>query len=173
MKFYLYELRAGIPTLKIEGNTITDDLDKTNALNNQFVLVFTQEDISIILDIPGPPYPAMDTIEITIEGVTRLLTNLNPNKASGPDKISNRFLKDFAAEITPCLTMLFQASLNQGTIPNDWKKAFVTPIFKKGDRSSPANYQPISLTSAVCKILEHIISSNIYTHLDNHKILTE
>ena len=50
-----------------------------------FVSVFTQEDISIIPDIPGPPYPAMDSIEITIEGVTRLLTNLNPKKTSAPD----------------------------------------------------------------------------------------
>ena len=136
--------------------------------------VFTQENISTIPDIPGPSYPAMDSIEITIEGVISLLTNLNPNKASGPDKICNRFLKEFVAEIAPCLTVLFQASLNQGIIPNDWKKAFVVPIFKKGDCSSPANYRPISLTSVNCKLLEHIISStNIYSHLDKYKILTE
>ena len=153
--------------------SITNDLDKANALNNQFVSVFTQENVSTILDIPGPPYPAMDSIEITIEGIISLLTNLNPNKASGPDKICNRFLKEFAAEIAPYFTVLFQASLNQGIIPNDWKKAFVVPIFKKGDHSSPANYRPISLTSVVCKLLEHIISSNIYSHLDKYKILTE
>ena len=115
----------------------------------------------------------MDSIEITTEGITRLLSNLNPYKASGPDGITTRFLKEFALEIAPCLTILFQASLNQGIVPNDWKKAFVVLIFKKGDRSSPANYWPISLTSVVCKMLERIISSNIYLHLDKHKIFTD
>ena len=108
--------------------------------------VFTQENVSTTPDVPGPSYPTMDSIEITTEGVIRLLTNFNPNKASGPDKISNRFLKEIATEIAPSLTVLFQASLNQGIIPNYWKKAFVVPIFKKGHRSSPANYQLMHLS---------------------------
>ena len=115
----------------------------------------------------------MDGIEITTEGIRRLLSNLNPYKASGPDKIPTRFFKEFATEIAPCLTILFQASLNQGIIPDDWKKAFVVPIFKKGDRSSPSTYRLILLTCVACKVLEHIISSNIYSHLDKYKILTD
>ena len=47
----------------------------------------------------------------------------------------------------------------------------MVPIFKKGDRLQPINYRPISLTSITCKMLEHIITSNIMQHLDKHNIL--
>ena len=62
--------------------------------------------------------------------------------------------------------------MNQGKIPTPWKSANVSPIFKKGDRHKTANYRPISLTSIICKVLEHIIHSQIIHHLDNHNILT-
>jgi len=91
-------------------------------LNNQFASVFTREDTSTIPSISGPLYPDMDSIEIEVNGVTNLLTNLDPHKATGPDKIPTRFLKLFATELVPCLTILYQVSLNQGTVPDDWRK---------------------------------------------------
>ena len=71
------------------------------------------------------------------------------------------------------MALLFQASLNQGKIPTVWKNANVSPIFKKGDRHKTANYRPISLTSIICKVLEHIIHSQVIHHLDNHGLLTD
>ena len=71
------------------------------------------------------------------------------------------------------MTLIFQASLQQGKVPDDWKQTNVTPIFKKGDRSSAANYRPISLTSVCSKILEHIIHSQIMRHLAAHQILSD
>ena len=79
----------------------------------------------------------------------------------------------FAVELAPCLMLLYQASLDQGIVPLDWKKAFVVPIYKKGDRLLPENYCPISLTCVVCKTLEHIISTNIQTHLSRHNIIID
>ena len=110
-------------------------------------------------------------IRVTHEGVSRLLSNLHPNKASGPDKLPSRFLKQFPNDLTPMLTLIYRASLDQGSVPEDWKKALVTPVFKKHDRSLAANYRPISLTCIVCKLLEHIISTNIHAHLENYGIL--
>jgi len=57
-----------------------------------------------------------------------------------PDNIPTRFLKEFSTQLAPCLTTIFQASLEQGIVPIYWRKAFVVPIYKKGDRSYPANY---------------------------------
>ena len=123
--------------------------------------------------LSGTPFPYMQNIEFTIQGVAKLLSNLNPNKASGPDKIAARFLKEMASVLAPSLTLIFKASLAQGILPDDWKKAFVIPVYKKGDRYCAANYRPISLTSLPCKIMEHIICSNIFSHLEEHGILCD
>jgi hypothetical protein len=63
--------------------------------------------------------------------------------------------------IAPPLTLIFQKSLDEGNIPNDWRTANVTAIFKKGERYKASNYRPVSLTSLCCKVQEHIIVSSI------------
>jgi hypothetical protein len=77
-----------------------------------------------------------------------------------------------AAEVAPILQLFFQASINQGILLTDWKTANVVPISKKGNKSKAENYRPVSLTLAVCKMLEHIICSSIMEHLDKHKSYT-
>lgn len=98
----------------------------------------------------------MDNIVISPRGVHKLLSNLNAHKATGPDAISARFLKELAEEITPA----------------DWRIAHFVPIFKKGDKSAAANYRPISLMSICSKMLEHILHSNIMDHFERNSILT-
>lgn len=88
-----------------------------------------------------------------------LLQNLNVHKATGPDKISARVLKELSGVLAPTLKSIFDYSLNTSAVPKIWKGANVTPLFKKGDRSQPNNYRPISLTS-ISKIFEHILSYN-------------
>lgn len=61
---------------------------------------------------------------------------------------------------------LLRSSLDKGVVPDDWKRANVTAIYKKGDRSKPANYRPISLTSNVSKIMERIIKEDIVKLLE-------
>src|SRR5215813_148701 len=69
------------------------------------------------------------------------------------------------------LAEIFQLSVNSGMIPRDWKDASVSPLFKKGNKSEPENYRPVSLTSVVCKILESIIKDSIIEHLDKFSLL--
>ena len=114
----------------------------------------------------------MDHIIINPEGIHKLLTGLKIHKATGPDEIPTRLLKTLADELTPVISLFFQASLNQGIIPDDWKTANVVPVFKKEERNKAENYCPISLTSVTCKLLEHVICSSIMNHLDKHDILT-
>ena len=88
--------------------------------------------------------------------------------------ISSSFIiKEMASVLAPSLTLIFKASLAQGILPDDWKKAFVIPVYKKGDRSCAPNYRPFSLTGLPCKIMEHIICSNIFSHLEEHGILCD
>ena len=113
----------------------------------------------------------MPDICISEAGVNKLLKGLNPHKASGPDSITPRILKELADDISPILTLIFKQSYDTGELPLIWKSAFVSPIFKKGKRLETINYRPVSLTCISCKLLEHIITSNIMNHADNNKIL--
>ncbi len=103
---------------------------------------------------------------ITVSGVVKLLQSINPKKAIGPDLVPSSILKDYAEILGPVLKNIFQQSLDTGEVPDDWTKANITAIFKKGNKSNPANYKPVSLTSVTCKILKHIVFSNIMTHSD-------
>ena len=113
---------------------------------------------------------SMNDIWITENGVIKLLKDRNPHKPSGPDQIPTRLLKLCASELAPAI---YQTSLDSGTVPSDWKEALITPLFKKGERNVASNYRPVSLTSVVSKILEHIVHSSIMRHLDHHNILTD
>ena len=115
----------------------------------------------------------MEDITVSCKGVVKLLKNLKPHKAVGPDDIPLMLLREAADEIAPAITLLFQASLNQGNTPSTWRKALVVPIFKKGSKSDASNNRPISLTSVLCKLCEHILHSTILTYLANHKILSD
>ena len=171
---YVKSLRrdCGVAPLKNDGVMYTENNAKANILNQQFSSVFTREDIQTMPVLPNSPYPDIMNITVNIQGVAKLLSDLNPNKACGPDNISPRLLKEIANEIAPSLALLFQASLQQNTIPASWKKALVTPIFKKGERYKPANYRPISLTSICSKILEHIVHHHIISYLETQGILS-
>ena len=58
-------------------------------------------------------------------------------------------------------------------IPKEWSLANICPLFKKSDRSLACNYRPVSLTCIPCKLLEHIVCSNIMAHLDEYKLLSD
>jgi len=62
------------------------------------------------------------------------------------------------------LSILFNKSSDSSTLPEDWKSAHITPIHKKGVCNLVTNYQPISLTSIIIKLMESIINDNILNH---------
>ena len=62
--------------------------------------------------------------------------------------------------------------VDTGEIPKEWSLANICSLFKKSDRSLACNYRPVSLTCVPCKLLEHIVCSNIMAHLDEYKLLS-
>jgi hypothetical protein len=147
---------------------------KANILNDQFSSVFNAEEDHNSIPNKGPsPFPTMPSITVGRNGLLKLLQGLKIHKATGPDEVSCRLLKHIAIQICDVYQLFFQSSIQQGKIPAEWKEANVVPIYKKGDKKRAENYRPVSLTSISCKLLEHILCSNILRHLDNHSILTE
>ena len=162
-----------INSLKDGSKVVFSAKGKATVFNDTFKSVFTREDTSNMPEIGEPMVPPMDHITITPDGVLKLLQEIKIRKATGPDMIPARILRDYAAELAPILTFIFQQSLDTGTVPSDWRTANIVPIYKKGDKSNPSNYRPVSLTSICSKLIEHIIFSQIMTHYDNHHILAD
>ena len=117
--------------------------------------------------------PFMNGIAVSKDGVIKLLKGSNPSKALRPDELHPRVLKELATELGPVFAHLFQQSIDTGKIPNEWSLANICPLFKKSDRSLTCNYRPVSLTCVPCKLLEHIVCSNIMAHLHEYKLLSD
>ena len=120
-------------------------------------------------------FDSMAAIKISEAGVKSYLSSLDPRKSSGPDNVSPMLLKMFSMYVPSfvcCISILFQASLQGGKLPNIWKSAVVTPLHKGGPKNEVNNYRPVSITPILCKCLEHIICSNMWTHADNHDIIS-
>ena len=179
---------SGVAPLKSDGRTLSDDCEKSNALNRKFQSVFSPKspeclsslahrklqelnDQGCNLPFQSSPYSQMPEIQISVKGIEKLLKSLNPHKAVGPDRFKPIIQQTLHAELAPILQVIFQKSLDSGKLPHIWKEANVSPIFKKGDMSDPANYRPISLTCVLCKVL--IVASNLTKHLANSNILFE
>lgn len=125
------------------------DGEKAHMLNSFFSSVFTSEDLS---EIPDPELkhtgPPLQHIIIEEEEVMKRLGNLKPAESPGPDGLHPRALKEAAELIAKPLTLvIFNKSIEEGVVPDDWKVAHVTALFKKGKTASPGNYRPVSLTS--------------------------
>jgi len=71
------------------------------------------------------------------------------------------------------LYLLFNKSLKDTVIPDDWKQAIVTPIFKKGNRNKADNYRPVCLTSIIGKTFEAIIRDALVRHLEDNYLITD
>ena len=117
--------------------------------------------------------PPMPEIRIDPNGIIKLLANLNTNKAAGPDSIKPIILKELGLEIAIVICLLFEKSLKTDQLPSEWTKAQICPLYKKGDKTDPANYRSISLTCILCKVMGHIIAPNISRYLTQHNILYE
>ena len=157
---------TGIAPLRSEGTIHSNPSEKAKLLNKQFQSAFTSE-ANTNIPVKGPTtHPTMEPITISRDCVYKLIKNINPSNATGPDTIGGRVLKENIDICTDILTLLFTKSLETGKVPSDWNHANVTPVFKKGDKHNPGNYRPISLTCIVCKLLEHIFASKMMQHLE-------
>ncbi len=164
-----------IPPLLDQNDLITDHKQKARLFNEYFASQSSlPQDTN---SIPLPPLTHLATeklssFKIEVLDTYKALEDLKSDKATGPDLIGNKMLKETSAAIAYPLTRIFNHCLCAGLYPASWKKSHTMPIFKKGDRRLVGNYRPISLLCNMSKVFERLIYNQLYNHLMKNHLLT-
>ena len=161
------------PLIDENGVKYVDNTDKCNLLNEYLVSVFSTDD-GVLPNFPIRTNKTIENIQFTHLNVLSALKKVSNSFSSGPDRLPAIFVKSVADAIIEPLCTLFNVCFYSSAMPNDWSDANVVPIFKnKGSSSSPKNYRPISLTSVISKVMEHVIKSQLMDHLLTNNLLSD
>ena len=152
-----------------DGEMALSDLEKAEVLNNYFSTVCTHDDGK------NPQFASRisagdDGISTVMFDEARLLSAVRRIKTKcqtscGPDGYPIMLLKNTMHVLARPLSQMYSSFISVGKMPTAWKTAHVTPIYKKGPSSDPANYRPISQTSVYCKLMERIIVADVTAYM--------
>ena len=150
------------------------ETDKANVFNKAFAAFseLNSENANIPNEINKKTNSTFNSIAVTINEVEDILRTLNPSKASGPDQVSCKMLKETAHSIAPVLTRLITLSLHSKRVPQGWKEANVIPVHKKGNKSNCNNYRPISLLNITGKVCERVVFKHLFNYINSNNLIT-
>jgi hypothetical protein len=154
-----------------DGSMTNCDVDTAEQFNEFFISVFTSECFANFPCITARCENSIDDVVFCSEDVSRHIGQLKRHAAPGPDQISNKFMMQCVDSLASPLASLFATSFNTGVVPDDWKVASVTPIHKGGSFREANNFRPVSLTSAVCKLMERFIRDSMTSHIARYNLL--
>lgn len=163
------------PPIKYNNQILLHPLDKAEALNNFFASISNngENDDNELEDNPLSPYTLTD-INITIQDIKDQLHLLKVNNPSGPDGLHPQLIKQLGDSLCKPLCILFNQTIQTGSIPSSWKQSYINPIYNgKGHASDPSNYRPISVPSCLSKMLEKIVFKYVFNHITRLGIISD
>ena len=152
-------------TVFLKGKASSDSKTKADMFNTFFYSQFSRAskyDIDIDFNLDES-----FEIDLNMGKVKDILSNIDGNKAQGPDNIHGIVLKKCAEALAKPLSIMFKLVYNTGIILTEWKLANVVPVFKKDDKENVENYRPISLTCICGKEMERIMYDELYCRTIN------
>ena len=168
--------KSGVSDLKdSQGVLIQDNEEKANLLNDSFASVFIKE--------PPGQLPIFDVryqgqsvtkLIVSTDDVYKRLMSLKVSKSMGLDNCHPCLMKETADSIKEPLQMIFNKTFKEGTLPEVWKDAHVTALYKnKGEKSDTNNYRPVSLTSVPCRLCEKTVRDVIMKHMTDNNLFSD
>ena len=161
------------PIRTASGSLTTDAQTKANIFQHCFSSYFTVDNNVL------PPInvtSSTNSLKEIIFGpglVNKAIKKLKSKAKGGPDGIPPLFFKKCKLWVSPVLSNIFQSCFEAGFMPSIWLKAFITPIFKKGNKLDPCNYRPIALTCVMCKLMESVVKDQLLSYLLCHKLISK
>ena len=110
-------------------------------------------------------------IDITDNQIREAVKSMSSSSSPGPDGIPALFYKEFIEELIYPIQKIWRTSLDTGKLPEGIALAIITPIYKGGIRSTPANYRPVSLTNHLTKIFERVLRKALVAHLETNDLM--
>lgn len=166
-----------VNSLKKSNNSVLDCVNYNNSSStniietaqlfaNYFSSVYTKYHSLFNGAVPLPSdvsnnYLNLCSWTIDLNEIVDYLNSLNTHAGTGPDGFPPIFLKTCSSVFARPLHMIFNKSLGLGYFPNIWKKSFVTPVHKSGDKHNVTNYRPISKMSIIPKMFEALITKKL------------
>ncbi len=162
-----------------EINGSTNDKDMAKVINNVFADVGSNlakeiPDSLLELDLTfkGEYDPFMFDVMTELD-IGELLDNMSVNKSTGIDGVPIGFLQMARNLLVKLIINIMNKSLTTMIVPDGWKKACITPLYKAGDRTEPGNYRPIAFLPAACKLLEQVVHIHVTEYFKDHSLLSE
>ena len=164
-----------IPPLLHQDKFVTDFKEKVNIFNNFFAdqcsIVSNNSELAVTLT--KKTHESLSTINFSTDGFLKIIRNLDPNKAHEHNMISSRMIKICDTSLCRPLQLIFQSCLESGKFPNEWKKANVAPVHKKGGKEILKNYRPISLLPIAGKTFERLLYDRMFEFFMENNLISK
>ena len=172
---------TAISELRDEDVIVQNQIQIVEKLNEHFVNIGPELAKKLEVNTDDGPIKYLNSVNanhkysfkiISEESMLTSLMMLKSGEEPGSDGVSTNLVKDAAKSIAKPLVMIFNASLAKGLVPNVWKLAKITPIFKSGARNEKNNYRPLSALLVFAKLFEKIVHDQLSDFLLSHRILS-
>ena len=166
------------PLRTADGDLVNDPQQKAELLQEQFVKVFSDPAQADIRECLTHVHPADDGVELSDitfheEDIIKAIKELDPYSSTPDGDIPAKILTSCSEHLAIPLKMMWAESFENGTIPPSLKNQFITPVYKKGNKTDPANYRPVSITSHLIKIFERVIRNHLVSFIEENGLMNK
>ena len=172
------KLKSNIGPLRSSstGTLQHDATEMAEILQDQYSSVFSDPDNEKKKDTTSnikSPSDKLTSFNFSKEDIITAIDEIDVDSATSDGDIPARILKACKQPLSEALMIIWGNSFRNGQVPSVYKEQYITPVFKKGNKTDPGNYRPVSLTSHMIKVFERVLRKNMVEHLESNHIFSK